>query len=163
MRLTREADYAVRIIVDLAAAPGVLVPRRAIQRRQEVPAAHLAKIVQLLRRAGLVKTWRGARGGVTLALPPEKITLRRVVEAVEGPLALNLCLVAPGTCSRDSFCPVHPVWRRVQAILVRELDAVTAASLAQPGRQLLQERSLPTKGQPMCEPKERELHAQLVS
>lgn len=140
MRLTREADYAVRIIVDLAAAPGVLVPRRAIQRSQEVPAAHLAKIVQLLRRAGLVKTWRGAQGGVTLALPPEKITLRRVVEAVEGPLALNLCLVAPGTCSRDSFCPVHPVWRRIQAILVRELDAVTAASLARDGRQLQEAR-----------------------
>src|SRR3989304_1257657 len=104
MQLTREADYAVRVVVDLADAAGALVPRRMIQRRQEVPAAHLGKIVQLLRRAGLVKPSRGARGGVTLALPPEKITMRRVIEAVEGPIALNLCLVAPGTCSRDTFC-----------------------------------------------------------
>jgi Rrf2 family protein len=134
-----------------------------IQRRQQVPAAHLAKIVQLLRRAGLVKTSRGARGGVTLALPPEKITMRRVIEAVEGPLALNLCLVAPGTCSRDTFCPVHPVWRRIQAILMKELDAVTAASLAQHGQILLQQRDAFANEQPAREAKAREVNAQLAS
>jgi DNA-binding IscR family transcriptional regulator len=53
-----------------------------------------------------------------------------VIEAVEGPIHLNRCLVHPGACPRDSFCTAHPVWRRIQEILTRELDSVTLASLA---------------------------------
>jgi Rrf2 family protein len=143
MQLTREADYAVRAMVELAGSPGAVVPCKVIQRRQEIPPAHLAKVVQVLRRAGLVRTWRGAGGGVALALPPEEVTLRRVIEAVEGPLALNRCLVEPGACPRDRFCPVHPVWRRIQALLLKELEAVTMAALARQGRALVQERESP--------------------
>lgn len=131
MRLTRQGDYAVRVMVDLAmhghAGP---VSRAAIQARQEVPPAYLAKIVQTLARAGLVTTRPGAGGGVSLALPAAQITLRRVVEAVEGPITLNRCVVGPGACPRDRVCPVQPVWLRLQALVTRELDAVTIAELA---------------------------------
>ncbi|MBI4638690.1 MAG: Rrf2 family transcriptional regulator [Candidatus Rokubacteria bacterium] len=133
MRLTRQGDYAVRVMVDLAAQPqGAVVPRARIQARQDVPAAYLAKIVQALARAGLVRTHPGARGGVSLDVEPERLTLRRVIEAVEGPIHLNRCVVRPGACPRDRFCAVHPVWLRIQALLTRELDAVTIASLARP-------------------------------
>lgn len=134
MQLTREGDYAVRVMVELAGAPRAIVPGRVIQRRQAIPPAHLAKVVQALRRAGLVRTWRGAGGGVTLALAPAEITLRRVVEAVEGPIALNRCVIAPGTCPRDRFCLVYPVWQRIQALFVGELEGVTMADLAVQGR-----------------------------
>lgn len=130
MHLTREADYAVRVMVELAGSPGSIVPSRTIQARQDIPPAHLAKVVQVLRRGGLVRTSRGAGGGVTLASPPEQITLRHVIEAVEGPLALNLCLVAPGTCPRDRFCPVHPVWWRIQGLVIHELESVHLKDLA---------------------------------
>lgn len=133
MRLTREADYAVRVMVDLAAHPGDGPVRRAlIQARQDVPSAYLAKIVQTLARAGLVRTLPGSRGGVALAAAPETVTLLQVVEAVEGPIALNRCVVAPGACPRDRFCSVHPVWLRVQALVRRELGSVTIAALAAP-------------------------------
>ncbi len=130
MQLTREGDYAVRVMTDLAAAPwGAIIPRRQIQERQDVPPALLAKIVQALSRAGLVRTFRGAGGGVSLGVRPDKVTLRRVIESVEGPIYLNRCLVRPGACPRDGFCTVHPVWHRIQAVLVRELEAVTIAAL----------------------------------
>lgn len=133
MRLTREGDYAVRVMIDLAAHVGDRpVPRASIQVRQDVPPAYLAKIVQTLARAGLVRTQPGARGGVSLTVSPETITVRRVIEAVEGPIALNRCVTNPSGCARDSFCPAHPVWLRVQALLTRELDAVTIAALAAP-------------------------------
>ena len=133
MRLTRQGDYAVRVMVDLAAqAPGVPVHRAQIQARQEVPAAYLAKIIQTLARAGLVRTLPGAHGGVTLNAPAETVSLLRVIEAVEGPIRLNRCLEAPGACPRDRFCPVHPVWTRLQALVARELDGVTIAALARP-------------------------------
>jgi len=132
MRLTRQGDYAVRVMVDLAVhgdeAP---VPRARIQERQDVPSAYLAKIVQMLARAGLVRTQAGSRGGVSLALPADQVTLRQVIEAAEGPIHLNRCVVEPGACPRDRFCTVHPVWLRLQGIVTRELDAVTLASLTE--------------------------------
>ena len=131
MRLTRQGDYAVRVMHDLAShAPDRPILRAQIQARQDVPAAYLAKIVQALARAGLVRTLPGARGGVTLNTPAESITLLQVIEAVEGPIQLNRCVEAPGACPRDRFCPVHPVWMRLQALLVRELSSVTMAALA---------------------------------
>jgi len=131
VRLTRQGDYAVRVVVDLASRPaGAVVPRARIQERQDVPGAYLAKIVQALARAGLVRTLPGAGGGVSLAALPAHITLRQVIEAVEGPIRLNRCVVRPGACPRDRFCTVHPVWLRLQGLVTRELDAVTIASLA---------------------------------
>ena len=84
VRLTRQGDYAVRVMVDLAArGPQAPVPRWQIQARQDVPSAYLAKIVQALARAGLVRTLPGARGGVTLNAPAEAVTLLQVIVAVE--------------------------------------------------------------------------------
>ena len=93
MRLTRQGDYAVRVMLDLAAhAQDAPIPRAQIQTRQDVPAAFLAKTVQALARAGLVRTRSGAHGGVTLNAPPEAVTLLQVIEAVEGPIRLNRCV-----------------------------------------------------------------------
>lgn len=131
MRLTREGDYAVRVLVDLAGRPvGEVVRTDDLTRTTGVPRAYLAKIIQLLSRASLVQTRQGPRGGVFLLKDPSTITLRHMVEAVEGPIHLNRCLTRPGECPRDGFCPVHPVWGRIQAVLLRELDAVTARDLA---------------------------------
>lgn len=126
MQLTMSGDYAIRVIVDLAGQPpGATVRIEEMRQRIGVPRAYLSKIVQALARGGLIRTRRGTSGGVSLLREPETITLRHVVEAVEGPIQLNRCLVHPGVCSRDSFCPVHPVWARIQRVLIRELDSVS--------------------------------------
>jgi len=131
MELTLKGDYAVRVMVDLAAQPaGATVKTEELCRRTGVPQAYLSKIVQSLAHVGLVRTQRGTRGGIRLVDEPRAITLRRVIEAVEGPIHLNRCLVRPGECPRDSFCPVHPVWDRIQGILLRELDSVCLKDLA---------------------------------
>lgn len=132
MHLTREGDYAVRVVVNLAGRPrGGLVRTDDLSRTTGVPRAYLAKIIQVLSRASLVHTRQGSTGGVFLLRDPATITLRQMVEAVEGPIYLNRCLIRAGECPRDSFCPVHPVWARIQAVLLRELDAVTAKDLAE--------------------------------
>lgn len=130
MQLTLKGDYAVRVIADLATRPaGTTVRTEELQRSTDVPPAYLGKVIQDLARAGLIRTQRGARGGVTLAEDPRTITLRRVIEAVEGPICFNRCLVRPGACPRDSFCPVHPVWIRIQETMIRELDAYRIADI----------------------------------
>lgn len=136
MELTREADYAVRVVVELASRPpAAVVPSRTVAQRQQIPRAFLAKVVARLARVGFVKTFRGSGGGLQLARPPAEITLRQVVEAIEGPIRLNRCLREPGACPLQSRCQVHGVWRRIQELLLRELDAVTIAQLARPARQ----------------------------
>jgi len=135
MQLTLKGDYAVRIIVDLAAQPaGATVRTEEVGRRTGVPQAYLSKIIQVLAHAGLVRTQRGTRGGIALLEEPQAITLRQVIEAVEGPIYLNRCLIRPGQCPRDRFCPVHPVWARIQAIVTQELDSVRVGDLVDASR-----------------------------
>lgn len=135
MHVTREADYAVRVVVDLAGRPpGALVRTEELTGTTGVPPAYLKKIVQALGRAHLVHTRQGPKGGVSLERDPSTITLRHIVEAVEGPIHLNRCLARAGECDRDAFCTVHPAWRQIQAALVRELDRFTARDLAAESR-----------------------------
>jgi Rrf2 family iron-sulfur cluster assembly transcriptional regulator len=132
VQLTLKGDYAVRVVVDLAARPPEATVRtEEVGSRTGVPPAYLSKIVQALAHAGLVRTRRGTGGGIALGEAPEAITLRRVIEAVEGPIHLNRCLVRPGACPRDRFCPVHPVWARIERLVLRELEGVSISDLVQ--------------------------------
>ena len=74
---------------------------------------------------------RGMGGGVSLGLPPDDITLLRVVEAVDGPIVLNHCLLRAGTCEREPECAAHEAWAEIQARLVQDLDAVTMKELSE--------------------------------
>jgi len=128
MQLSRHAHYAIRAVLDLHMHP---TARSAdIARRQGIPPAYLAKIVQALGRRGIVRTHRGARGGVQLARPGMAITLREVVEAVEGPMGINQCVVW-GDCPCPQPCPVRASLARVQTLVERELETITVAALAE--------------------------------
>jgi len=128
VEITRQADYAVRIVLDLAGHDGNRVVRSDdVARRQLVPRAYFTKVVQALVRAGFLRTLRGARGGIQLAKDPGHITLR---QAIEGPVRLNRCLLVPGECALERTCAAHPVWERIQDVLMREMDAVTVSQMA---------------------------------
>lgn len=131
MELTRKGEYAIRGIVYLARLqPGQVALISEIAEAADVPQTFLAKILQSFAKIGIVKSFRGAGGGFTLGRPAGRITLREVVEAVEGPIMPNRCLLGAGTCERDGSCGVHPVWREVQGKVVEVLNAVTIEELA---------------------------------
>jgi len=126
MRLSRNAHYAIRTVLDLSQRGR---GRSAeIAQRQGIPPAYMAKVVQGLSRVGILRTFRGTRGGVELVRPPAILTLRNVIEAAEGPLAINLCATW-GDCPCQQPCPVRATLARAEAVLEREL-AVTIAELA---------------------------------
>ncbi|MBI5827920.1 MAG: Rrf2 family transcriptional regulator [Deltaproteobacteria bacterium] len=130
LQLTRDGEYAVRAVLHLASQPdGKVSLITEIAEAQGVPKSYLSKIMQHLTRAGLVKSRRGARGGFALARPAEAITLRQVIEAIEGNIYLNICLVRKGECKRDEGCPVHVVWKEAQRKLFEVLDGKTMAQL----------------------------------
>jgi len=131
MKLTRLADYAVRAIVHLATKrDGQMTTIAEIAKYQGIPSSFLAKVMQALSRGGIVRAHRGKTGGFSLINEPEQITIRMIVEAVEGPINLNRCLTKPGECERDTFCGAHPVWREAQNALFSVLDKYTAAEMA---------------------------------
>ena len=133
MKLTRGADYGTLGILYLARqARDRVVLISEIAQAQGVPESYLAKIFQDLAKAGLVRSHRGARGGFTLARPPEEISLLQIIEAIEGPLALNHCLDPREGCERSAECPVHVALEGAQKRLVEALGAVNLHSLAAP-------------------------------
>jgi Rrf2 family protein len=131
MQLTRAADYASRVMVHLAGLPaGTRLSLPALAEAVEVPEQFLSKVLQMLGRSGLIQSQRGAAGGFELAADPERISMLDVVEAIEGPLQLNLCLGPGEACGRKFRCSVHHVWVEGQEALMAVLRKATIANLA---------------------------------
>jgi Rrf2 family protein len=136
LRISRRADYAVRVMIAVAARPeGVTVPAPQIGQAMLIPQPFLAKVVGDLKRSGLVSTAPGRAGGLMLAQPAATITLRQIVESVDGPIMLNACLTRSGECPRDALCPAHPVWGHIQKVLCGVMEGVSLAELAAAGLQ----------------------------
>ena len=126
MQITRQADYALRAMLYLARLePNQRAATSQIAEKMEIPPSFLAKIISQLSIASLIHTSRGARGGVSLARKPEDISLLDVVEAIDGPITLNDCVVDPGICAFGDNCPIHKVWSEAQSNLVRKLREST--------------------------------------
>ncbi len=131
LQLTMTGEYSVRAMLHLAAKPrGTIVHTNEIAEAWEIPMEFLRKIVQLLSKAALVRSRRGVGGGIELARSAEEITLLEVIEASEGTLALNKCLIHAGFCPRDAWCAVHVVWAEAQEKVKETLRSKTIAELA---------------------------------
>ncbi|HQR29683.1 MAG TPA: Rrf2 family transcriptional regulator [Anaeromyxobacteraceae bacterium] len=130
LRISRKIDYAVRAMVHLASIPeGTVVPFREIGKKMDVPEDFLAKILKTLVDHGIVRSTRGPHGGYKLARPAETINMLDIIEAAEGPVAINVCLDGDDACSRQSFCTVTHVWREGQDRMLEVFRNTTLASL----------------------------------
>jgi Rrf2 family protein len=138
MMFSTRAEYGVRVMVDLARRGGVdPVPLAEIAEVEGLPLAYLEHLVARLRRAGLIESRRGARGGYLLARTPAEITMAEVVEALEGSIAPIECISSgpDGTirCSRESdpahVCTTKLLWTRVRGAIVHTLQETTLAEL----------------------------------
>jgi Rrf2 family protein len=131
MRVSAKADYAVRAMVELAAA-GDTGPVKAdrIAQAQEIPIKFLETIMSELRNGGLVRSQRGVEGGYWLARPAAEITLAQVIRVVDGPLA-NVRGARPEDVTYSgAAAPLGEVWIAVRASLRRVLEQVTLADVA---------------------------------
>jgi len=133
-----KAEYGVRVLVELARRGGESpVPLAEIADANGLPLAYLEHLVARLRKAGLVDSRRGARGGYLLARAADAITMAEVVEALEGSIAPIECISADAdgtvTCSRESdpahACPTKLLWTRVRFSIVRTLQDTKLSDL----------------------------------
>ena len=108
--ISKTAEYALRAVVVLARQGDAPLLTAKLAEETQVPAPYLAKVLLMLQRRGLVRSKRGVAGGFALARNPDKLTLLDVMQVVDEPLTLNLCLLEGHQCERECTCPVHCLW-----------------------------------------------------
>jgi Rrf2 family protein len=126
--ITRRGDYGLTAALYLARRrPGELTQIHEIARHCDLPEPFLAQILRLLVRAGLVTSKKGVGGGFAMTRPPEKVNFLEVLEALEGPVAVNRCQSPVESCAHEGQCSMEHVWARAQEALLAVLRESTLA------------------------------------
>ena len=129
--ISRQTDYATRLVLHLACLePGTQVAIAEIAKVRLLPVPFVRRLVGLLVKEGLVSSSRGSGGGVRLARPAQEISLLDVVQAIEGPVALNHCVGSPQDCGLSEHCPGHSAWTGATQLLTQHLASVRFDVLA---------------------------------
>jgi Rrf2 family protein len=130
MVLTRAGDYGIFGVIYLARQPkGKIVSLSEVSRAEGIPEKFLAKIFQSLSRTGLIRSHRGARGGFSLARPADQITVKEVLEAIQGPVCFSKCLSELDDCDRKEICKLRNLLQKAQDYVTKTLTQKTLADL----------------------------------
>jgi len=131
MQLTRAADYAVRVMIYLA-TPEVKerLSLPALAEATGAPESFLSKVMQALSRAGMISSRRGQTGGFQILRRGRTASMREVIEAIDGTICLNVCLMSGRSCRRKASCPAHPIWAQAQQAMLDVLSRARVADLA---------------------------------
>jgi Rrf2 family protein len=131
MQVSRKVDYALRAVIHLAndehRGRACSVPE--IADRERIPKQFLEKIIRDLIRVGLVRSRRGPHGGYVLGRPAEEVTFKHVIEAVEGPISLNVCVGEHAECFLLGACGMNRVWAEGQRRVMDLFEGTTIASV----------------------------------
>lgn len=131
MKFSTKVRYGVRAMVDLAVRnSGTPVLVKDIASRQEISGRYLEHLMLVLKKAGFIRSIRGSKGGYVLARDPSDVTMRDIVEALEGSLSPVECIEDGRVCSRSGTCAARDMWTRVKTGMVRALESVTLKDLA---------------------------------
>ena len=131
MQITNQADYALRSMLYIAQyAESQLVPSNKIAEEMQISRIFLSRINSQLVNAGLIRTRRGARGGVMLAKPAADISVYDVVTTIDGPITLIDCIADPESCPLSPDCPYRTFWEETQNALIARMKAVSLQDMA---------------------------------
>ena len=139
MQFTKAEGYGLHGVMFLAEQPeGKVTPLSEISEAQKVPEKFLAKIFQSLTKAGLIKSRRGVMGGFVMARPADQITVREVIESIQGPYFLAKCLEDERVCDRAGSCSIRTLIGMAQERILNLFEEHTIADLAAWERQMSQ-------------------------
>jgi len=139
MKLSTRGRYGTRALLELALHQGeepVLL--KDIAQRQQISLPYLEHLITPLIAGGMVRSTRGARGGVSLAKPPEEIKLSEVIQLLEGSIAPVDCVNDPAVCSRSELCVTRDIWGELKKAMNGVLESTTLQDLVE--RQKRKER-----------------------
>jgi Rrf2 family protein len=132
MLISRTSQYAIQSLIYVATqGQNEPILSREVAERLQVPAAYLAKIMQMLCKGGLVNSYRGRLGGFCLRESPEKINLMQILLITEGPEFTKDCLLGLKVCSDETACPMHNQWKPIKLEIIELLNQQTLAMLSE--------------------------------
>ena len=132
IRLSRLADYGIVIMTHMARGPERQQTAPEIAAQTHLPLPMASKILKGLVHAGLLVSYRGAKGGYGLARSARDISVADVIVALEGPIALTACIEhGPGECDIEALCPARANWRRINDAIREALEGITVMEMAQ--------------------------------
>ncbi|WP_234125003.1 RrF2 family transcriptional regulator [Clostridium hydrogenum] len=132
MRITQEADYSLRVVLYLSKIGyDEKVDAGTIAEHEHLPLRFLLKLLRKLIKSEIVKSYRGVKGGYALNKYPKDITLKDVIEAIDGPIYVNRCLLDPSYCNakKSNICEIHCALSTVQNSLVNNLEKINFEDL----------------------------------
>lgn len=133
IRMTKQTDYGFILLSRLAEQPERVVAAPDLAAETRLPVPMVSKILKILARQGLLTSHRGIRGGYGLSRPPREIAAAEILQALEGPVALTVCVDgSPGECDREAYCAVRGHWQRINRAVRQALSGVTLADLSAP-------------------------------
>jgi len=131
MLISRTSQYAIQSLIYIATQEqGAPILSREVAERLQVPAAYLAKIMQVLCRGGLVTSYRGRLGGFCLREDPARIDLMRILSITEGPDFTKDCVLGLKVCSDETACPMHQKWKPIKDEIIDMLKKQTLETLS---------------------------------
>ncbi len=131
MQVTRECDYGIRSVLYLARQPFKKVSYvNEISEEYKIPRSFLAKILQKLVKAKIARSYRGVKGGFSLIKQAREISVLDVLEAIDGKMAINVCITDKKKCNFSKNCPTHSLWVTVQSKMVDVLKKTNFEELA---------------------------------
>src|SRR5437879_5229197 len=130
MQIPRKIEYALRAMIHLADDPDSVARGTEIAREEHIPKYYLEKVIRDLMRRGLVRARRGPGGGYQLARAPETVSFRDVIEAVEGPITLNVCVDGSSACNLQPACRMFRVWGEGQRVLLEVFSRTMLSEVA---------------------------------
>jgi Rrf2 family protein len=145
MKLSTRGRYGVRFMVDLASHYGKgPIFLTDVVARQNISQKYLGHLIRPLKAKGLINSQRGVKGGYVLAKPPSKITLKDVIEVVEGPLCLVDCVENAAACNRSATCIFRDVWSETSQEIAKTFASVTLSTLVkrQKAKDLIKHESI---------------------
>lgn len=145
LKLSTKGRYGVKAMYDLAQHVGEgPTSLKSIAERQGISEHYLEQLMSGLRKAGLVKSIRGAQGGYLLGREPDKIRIGDIIRVLEGPIAPADCVSeeTPEICGRAEFCVTRPIWEKVRDSIADVLDSITLQTMLEDAKKIELERSL---------------------
>ncbi len=133
MDITRRCDYACRILRAAYHSGESYVSVSDVAEAEGIPYAFARSIQHDLVKGGLIKTVRGARGGLALNCDPAETTLLDVLEAVQGPVSVSLCVMDPAYCDKQKDCAYNKLWQGADALLNDYFSSITLKDLIEQG------------------------------
>lgn len=144
LRLSKLTDYGTVVLAFMASKPEGVYAAADVAAATHLSVPTVSKLLKCFTRAGLVTSQRGARGGYSLARPPEQINAVQIIDAIEGPVAITQCSLGHDRCGIEPVCGVGHNWQRISLAIRDALKTVTLAELARPAATLMPRMDLGT-------------------